>query len=796
MVNITLAEHAGFCFGVKEALEKAEETIKKYENKNIKLYSHGPLIHNRAVTEELERKGLKVINDLSQVETGSVIIVRSHGEAEAFYKEADAKGLKVVDTTCPFVSRIHGIVKEASNNGRNVVVVGDANHPEVKGIKGWAGGKCQVIGSVEQAKKILFDRITLVAQTTIDGQLWNSVESWIKNNKEDVFILKTICNATSERQESCKKLAQESDLMVIIGDKNSANTRKLYEIAENYCANVLFIEKAEEISLKQIELCDRIGVAAGASTPERIIKEVIAAMSELITGNEEMQETEAQETRMTDSPEEESAVTETQEVLQEEPVTEKAQEVLQEEPVMEKAQEEPKEEAVTSEAQESPKEETVAAEEAQVSETVEETAPGEEKNLMHDFMDQIDKSLKLPNRGEIVDGEIVQVTDKEIVVNLGYKKDGILPKEELTLEGEQELTELFKEGDTIQAKVIKTDDGDGNILLSKKRLEVNGHWDEISEALDNKTVVNAKVIKEVKGGVIALYKEVSGFIPMSQLSDRYVEKADEFIGKILPVKVSRVDQRRNKAVFSHKAYLAEEKQKKIQEIWESLKVGDDVEGTVMRFTDYGAFVDIGGLDGLLHISEISWGKLRHPQEALDIGEKIIVKILSMNSEKGKISLGLKQNQPEPWSIIDEKYTEGQIVEGKVVQIKEYGAFVELIPGLDGLVHISEIAHKRVGNIADELSTGQTVKTKILEIDKDRRRISLSIKATVDPFIYEEKEESIPDNIGVDETAETEEEVSATNTASVEKEDVCEDVSENASEGSEDTTIDAEEQPES
>ncbi len=224
---------------------------------------------------------------------------------------------------------------------------------------------------------------------------------------------------------------------------------------------------------------------------------------------------------------------------------------------------------------------------------------------------------------------------------------------------------------------------------------------------------------------------------MSQLSDRYVEKADEFIGKVLPVKVNRVDQRRNKAVFSHRAYLAEEKQNRIQQIWESLSVGDIVEGTVMRFTDYGAFVDIGGLDGLLHISEISWGKLKHPQEALSIGERINVKILSMNLEKGKISLGLKQTIPEPWSVIDENYSVGQVINGKVVQLKEYGAFVELEPGLDGLVHISEIAHKRVTNIADELSVGQEVQVKILDIDKERRRISLSIKETIEPSILEE-----------------------------------------------------------
>lgn len=353
-----------------------------------------------------------------------------------------------------------------------------------------------------------------------------------------------------------------------------------------------------------------------------------------------------------------------------------------------------------------------------------------EMNMM-DLMDDIEKSLRLPRIGETVNGKVHQVTDKEIIVNMGCKKDGVIPKEEVTLEGDQKLTDLFKEGDEIQAKVIKTDDGDGVILLSKKKLEVNEHWNEIVEALENKSIINVKVVKQVNGGVIAAYKEVSGFIPLSQLSDKYVENAEEFIGQELPVRVTRVDQKRGRAVFSHKVILTEEKEQRMKEVWDKLQVGDIVEGTVMRFTDYGAFVDLGGIDGLLHISEISWGKLKHPQEVLSIGDKVKVKILSMNDEKGKISLGLKQTTPEPWSVINEKYQIGQVVTGKVVQIKEYGAFVELEPGLDGLVHISEVAHKRVNDIADELTVGQTVDAKILDIDTERKRISLSIKQTLD-----------------------------------------------------------------
>ena len=362
-----------------------------------------------------------------------------------------------------------------------------------------------------------------------------------------------------------------------------------------------------------------------------------------------------------------------------------------------------------------------------------------ELNMM-DLMDDIEKSLRLPRIGETVNGKVHQVTEKEIIVNMGCKKDGVIPKDEVTLEGDQKLTDLFKAGDEIQAKVIKTDDGDGVILLSKKKLEVNAHWAEILEAYENKSIINVKVVRKVNGGVIGAYKEVSGFIPLSQISDKYVENPEEFIGQELAVKVTKVDQKRGRAVFSHKLILLEEKEQKKKEAWERLHVDDVVEGTVMRFTDYGAFVDLGGIDGLLHISEISWGKLKHPQEVLQIGDRVQVKILSMNDEKGKISLGLKQTTPEPWSVIDEKYWIGQVVTGKVVQLKEYGAFVELEPGLDGLVHISEVDNKRVTDIADELTVGQTVNAKILDIDTERKRISLSIKQALETPEAEEAEE--------------------------------------------------------
>ena len=642
MKEIIRADHSGFCFGVKAAIEKAEKAADECQGK---IYSCGSLIHNKLVTDQLAEKGIQVISSPDEADPGTTVIIRSHGEGKAFYDKAEARKLQLIDATCPFVTRIHDLVHNARENGKQVLIVGDKNHPEVQGINGWCENSAIIVNSAEEAGSVNCDALFVVAQTTIRRALFEEVLEVLEKSGIDMEVKNTICDATSNRQKSCRETAEKVELMLVLGDKHSSNTKKLYEISCKVCNNTHFIENINDLPLKQVEKCNRIGVAAGASTPECLIKEVITKMSE----NMEMN--------------------------------------------------------------------------------------------MHDLMDEIEKSLRLPRGGEVVTGKVHQVTEKEIIVNLGCKKDGIIPSDEITLEGDQKLTDLYKEGDEIQAKVVKTDDGDGSILLSKKKLEVGEHWDEISKALEEKATIEVKVVRPVNGGVIAAYKEVSGFIPLSQLSDKYVENAEEFVGQTLEVKVSRVDQKRQKAVFSHKMFLNEEKNKKIAEIWEGLSVDDVVEGTVMRFTDYGAFVDIGGIDGLLHISEISWGKLKHPQEVLSIGEVISVKVLSMNAEKGKISLGLKQNQPEPWSVINEKYEIGQVVAGKVVQIKEYGAFVELEPGLDGLVHISEVAHKRVGNIAEELTVGQEVSAKILEIDQERKRISLSIKETLEAPVAEEAEEA-------------------------------------------------------
>lgn len=638
--TITVAKSAGFCFGVRRAIEMAERAGRAS--------SLGPVIHNEHVVRKLEAGGVGVIDSLE--EAGDIpVIIRSHGEPKFIYDQAEAKGIKLIDTTCPFVEKLHVLAAEAR---KRVLIVGDRRHPEVRGIAGWCREPALVAHDEEDVKELMNENpeafaqgVTVLAQTTIKRETFDAVTASLKKNGVEYESYNTICNATSKRQEECVELAKKSDMMLVIGGRNSSNTRKLFEIAGKYCNNVHFVENIEDLPLREVKKCNKIGAVAGASTPDYTIKEVIASMCE----NKEL--------------------------------------------------------------------------------------------TMADLLEEvdIDKSLKLPRNGEIVDGKVHQVNEGEVIVNLGVKKDGILPKSEASLEEGQTLADVYKVDDEIKAKVIKTDDGDGGILLSTKKLEYIANWEEVVKAYEDKSVIEVKVTRTVKGGVIAEYKEFSGFIPLSQLSDHFVVDAEEFIGQTMEVKVFRIDPAKVKAVFSHKMYLNEERQKLVKEIWEKLNVDDVVEGTVMRFTDYGAFVDIGGIDGLLHISEISWGKLKHPQEVLSIGDKVNVKILSMNAEKEKISLGLKQNTPEPWSVIDEKYEIGQVIEGKVVQIKEYGAFVELEPGLDGLVHISEVAHKRVENINNELEVGQVVNVKILEIDKDRKRISLSIRETIDPPTPEEIE---------------------------------------------------------
>lgn len=648
-MEILIAEHSGFCFGVKEAINKAGETIDYYKGMNKKIYTYGPIIHNTQVNEALQKKGVVCVNSLDDVEEGAAVIVRSHGVPKVFYEEAAKKKIEIIDATCVFVRKVQKIAQKCFQQGKQVVIIGNKNHPEVIGINGWCDNKALVIENEIDAENIVGDNICVVAQTTITESLWNQIEKVFENNLQDVEYHNTTCSATEDRQKSCQALAKEVDAMIVIGGKHSSNSQKLYAIAKKFCKKSFFIETKSDLPLNDFKKCNKIGVAAGASTPEWIIKEVITTMSEL------------------------SFQGETEDMI----------------------------------------------------------TDGSPENQMEELMDEIEKSLRIPGRGEIVKGTIIQVRDNEIVVNLGCKKDGIIPKDEITTDSSVDLNKLYNISDEIEAQVVKTDDGEGNLLLSKRKLDVHEHWSEMIEIFKDKSVIEVKVKNKVKGGVIATFKELTGFIPISQLSDKYVEDVDEYVGKVLAIKVTQLDKKKNKIVFSHRTYLDEERTKKIEQVWNKIAEGEVIDGKVMRFTNYGAFVDIGGIDGLLHISEISWGKINHPSDALKIGQEIKVKVLSIDKANEKVSLGLKQTTAEPWAEVDSKFQVGDVIEGKVVQIKDYGVFVEIEPGMDGLVHISEMSYKHVANPGTEVEMNKMVEAKILDIDKDNKRISLSIKETLE-----------------------------------------------------------------
>lgn len=360
-------------------------------------------------------------------------------------------------------------------------------------------------------------------------------------------------------------------------------------------------------------------------------------------------------------------------------------------------------------------------------------------NEMQNFMDEIEKSMVRLHRGDIVTGKVINVTDNEIMVNVGYKSDGIIPKEEITNDHTVNPKSLVAIGDEIKVYVIKVDDGEGNVLLSKKRVDLQKGWDDLEKIKDTEALLETKVIEVVKGGVISLSRGIRCFIPASQISDSYVEDLTQYIGKSFNTKIIEIDRRRNKVVLSRKIVLKQEKEEIKKEIFAKLEKGQRIKGEVKNIADFGAFVDIGGIDGLIHISDLSWNRVRHPREILQVGDSVEVEVLDLDKEKEKISLGLKQTRPHPWQVAGEKYQVGDVVEGKVVRMLDYGAFVELEPGVDGLVHISEISEKYVTKPSQELELGQMVKAKILDINIEQKRISLSIAAANKTEVEEETE---------------------------------------------------------
>ncbi len=631
MRDIKLASNAGFCFGVSKAVKEAL-TIQKKHNK--KIYTLGPLIHNNDVVKYLECNNIFSVelNELDKLKENDVIVIRSHGISEDVYKILKNKKLEIVNGTCPFVTNIQKKVKKYSNEGYHIVILGDKNHPEVKGINGWCNNEA-IITSDGIFDADIPQKVCLVAQTTEKLSNWKSTLLALSNVKE-LLAFNTICAATDVRQRSTRNLSNEVDAMIVVGGKNSSNTTKLYQIAAENCKNTIHVENADEIPKDFISSnIKKIGVTAGASTPDWIIREVLDIMNN-------------------------------------------------------------------------------------------------ENNNFEDqlsLMNEMDRRFKI---GDEVEGEILSITKDSVLVSLvGYKIDGVIPFNELSAkENPEDFASKLNNGDVIHAKVIKLQNSDGYVVLSRLEYEKHEAYAELQDLFDNNKTFELTITKAQEKGLVSNYKGVRVFIPASQIDTKFTEDKEEYIGKNLEVKLIDFSSKNPvKVVASRRVILEAEKEAAEKEAWGTLNLGDVVSGEVRRFTNFGAFVNVNGIDGLLHLSQISWNHVKNIEDELKIGQRIDVKIIDIDRDNKKLSLSMKELVPKPWDNVTEKYPEDSIVLGKVVRLNDFGAFVELEPGVDGLVHISKISHTRINHPKDVLAIGEEVKAKILSVDEENKRIALSIK---------------------------------------------------------------------
>ncbi|MEW6574071.1 MAG: bifunctional 4-hydroxy-3-methylbut-2-enyl diphosphate reductase/30S ribosomal protein S1 [Bacillota bacterium] len=641
-MEVKRAAWAGFCFGVKRAIELA---LKARSENTGPLFTLGPLIHNPQVVNFLAGKGIKVIEDLAAAKEGTLII-RSHGVEPKVLAAAQESGLKVVDATCPFVTRAQQLAKDLTEQGYTVVVVGDRKHPEVKGIVGWTGGRAQVVENPEEAAKLPeYPRIGVIAQTTQPlgnfeavvrvlrsraGAGTQTPEAYKNEDDTEVKVFETICHAVAERQQAALELARQVEVMVVVGGFESANTQKLTRICLETGTPTYHIETAGQLKPEWFAGVRVAGLTAGASTPDWIIEEVERRMKEF---------------------------------------GENAQEEMQ------------------------------AAE------------------------------VKTLRGGDIVKGVVVEINQDEVLVDVGAKSEGVVPLRELSCCEITSPHDVVSVGDEIDVWVVKAEDSEGRIILSKGRADAEKAWGELQKAYESGTPVGGTVREVVKGGLI-VNLGVRAFLPASLVERGYVENLSKYVGQKVTCKIIEFNRARKKVVLSRKAVLEEEYQQKRKDTLASIQEGSVVKGVVRRLTSFGAFVDIGGIDGLLHVSEISWHRVNHPGEVLSVGDEIEVKVVKIDWENEKVSLSRKQVVPNPWDSVEEKYPVNSLVEAKVIRLVPFGAFVELEPGVEGLIHISHFADWHVAKPEDVLTEGEKTTVRVLSVDSAGKRIRLSLREAV------------------------------------------------------------------
>ena len=722
MLEIITADEAGFCFGVKRAIEIVKEAVAGTDKK---VYTLGPLIHNPQVVEDLRQKGVHLADDISEIEDG-ILVIRTHGVSPKVLNKAEEKNLDIIDATCPFVKNAHKYAKELVETDYQTFIFGDKNHPEVKGIFGHTKNKGIIIESVDDVHDIdLDDKIGLVAQTTQSYEDYLDIISYLLPKVKELKVFNTICNTTGNRQKAARELAKKVDVMYVIGGHNSANTKRLAEISADTGTPTFHIETVDEINWEKINNTNKIGITAGASTPDWIIKEVLEIMSE------EKKDVEGKEQE-----ELEEQVEEQVEDVEEEEIEEEAEEIVEE--AKEEVEEEAAEEEAAEEEAEEEQEEEVTAEEEEVEE-VEEEAEEEEDTEKEEF-NYSDNDIADLKKGQKVTGTVVEINDDGVYVDVGYKTDGFIPKEELNHRKVDDPRNIVNEDEEIEVIILTLENEEGNMILSKKKADYEKAWERIIEAYENDEIIEAEVTKEVKGGLV-VDVGVRGFIPASHVAVGYVEDLDEYVGDTLRLKVIEVERDKNNVVLSAKKVIEEERAEKKEETLEELEEGDTVEGKVTKLVDFGAFIDLGGIEGLLHISEMSWGRIEHPSEVLDEGEEVEVKVLGVNREEERISLGLKQLLPDPWEEFARKHYEGETIEGKITKLVDFGAFMEVADGIEGLIHISQLSQKHVETPGEVVEAGETRDAKIINIDPEQRRIGLSLKGLDEEEEKETEEKS-------------------------------------------------------
>ena len=653
--TIELAKSSGFCFGVQNAVTTAYSVIKDYPDRRI--YMLGEITHNETVVGELLSSGMLLAHSPEEVEEGSVVVIRAHGVTPAVISELKNRNCEIIDCTCPFVKKIHDIVRKAGEEGHPVYITGTKGHPEVVGICGESTLPVTVISSLEEAEALaeIESDSVWVSQTTFSSKVFQKICEFVQKKIAKDQIFGTICYTTENRQRETADLAGVSDVMVVIGSKTSSNTKKLYDICSDRCALTYLVGDAEEVRpllpMWRERGVRRIGVTAGASTPVSIIREVIQTMSE-------------------------NGVN---------------------------------------------------------------TNPESNDINFGDYIESIPQLRK----NATVKGAITTCDSDFVYVDVHDKSEGKIPRSEFEPDFDFEAAVEEHREIEVYVKSIRNTDMGKEIILSKSHVDFSKNKAEIEAAYENKTPVTVKITNVVKDGVIASYGGVDIYIHRTQLELNVVNDLEAYKGKTMEILITQFDpdKRRLRVSGSRRTLLNNERKAKAEEVWSGIEKDKEYDGVVRSLTDFGAFVDIGGVDGLIHVSELSWNHIHHPSEVLSVGDQVHVYVKDFDPEKKRISLGYKKAEDDPFYNIDERIPVGSIVRGKVVRMFQFGAFVELEPNLDALCHVSQISDVRLNKPQDVLKEGMEVEAKVLDVNPAARRISISIKevAPINPEPKDEEE---------------------------------------------------------